>query len=556
MTAPRIRCAVFTRKSSEEGLDQDFNSLDAQHEACAAYIASQKHEGWKMLPARYDDGGISGGTLERPALQKLMDDIAAGRVDMVVVYKIDRLTRSLADFAKLVEQLEAANCSFVSVTQAFNTSSSMGRLTLNVLLSFAQFEREVTAERIRDKIAASKKKGLWMGGVPPIGYDPHPDPMRRELVVNDGEANVVRQIFALYGQHRCLNALTRAAAEAGLRSKRHQFASGRVQGGNIFSRGQIHKLLTNPVYIGRIRHKEQTFPGRHTGIITQDVWDEVQRMLQSASARRRGAAPGSRATGPTPLKGKFRDETGDLLTPSHTRRRGKRLGYYISNRLISGGTDPTGWRIPARSFEQAVLMCIVDHLADHARRHAVLPSADVATSSMASEAIDTLCSQLMADGLPSAASLISRGQIITGEILIDLDADALGRATRLKATNLMPELLCVRAPFTSRRRGVELKIIAGTACPRPDAAMIRGLRRAHLWTTGLKSGVPMRQLAKEAGVTERYIARLVPLSGLSPKIQIAILKGTQPADLTLERLVRYPLPLDWAEQEQMLEKGK
>ncbi|MEQ8708824.1 MAG: recombinase family protein, partial [Rhodospirillales bacterium] len=295
MTAPRIRCVVYTRKSSEEGLDQDFNSLDAQHEACAAYIASQKHEGWKMLPARYDDGGISGGTLERPALQKLMDDIAASRVDMVVVYKIDCLTRSLADFAKLVERLEAANCSFVSVTQAFNTSSSMGRLTLNVLLSFAQFEREVTAERIRDKIAASKKKGLWMGGVPPIGYDPHPDPMRRELVVNDGEAEVVRQVFALYRQHRCLNALARAAAEAGLRSKRHQFASGRVQGGNIFNRGQIHKLLTNPVYIGRIRHKEQTFPGRHAGIITQDVWDEVQRMLQSASARRRGAAPGSHA---------------------------------------------------------------------------------------------------------------------------------------------------------------------------------------------------------------------------------------------------------------------
>ena len=190
----RIRCAIYTRKSSEEGLDQEFNSLDAQHEACVAYVASQRHEGWKLLRRRFDDGGVSGGTLERPALQRLLVEVEAGRVGMVVVYKIDRLTRSLADFAKLVERLEAAGCSFVSVTQAFNTSSSMGRLTLNVLLSFAQFEREVTAERIRDKIAASKKKGLWMGGLAPLGYDPHPDPTRRELVVNDAESEIVRRI--------------------------------------------------------------------------------------------------------------------------------------------------------------------------------------------------------------------------------------------------------------------------------------------------------------------------------------------------------------------------
>ena len=227
MSRARIRCAIYTRKSSEEGLDQEFNSLDAQHEACTAYIASQRHEGWKMLPARYDDGGISGATLDRPALKRLLADIDAGRVGMVVVYKIDRLTRSLADFAKLVERLDAASCSFVSVTQAFNTSSSMGRLTLNVLLSFAQFEREVTAERIRDKIAASKKKGLWMGGIPPLGYDSHPDPNRRELVVNEPEAEVVRQLFDLYATHKCLNAVAREADRLGLRSKRHVFSTGR-----------------------------------------------------------------------------------------------------------------------------------------------------------------------------------------------------------------------------------------------------------------------------------------------------------------------------------------
>lgn len=288
MTKPTTRCAIYTRKSSDEGLDQDFNSLDAQHEACAAYIASQRHEGWKMLPARYDDGGISGGTLERPALQRLLEEIDSGRIDMVVVYKIDRLTRSLADFARLVDRLEAAGCSFVSVTQAFNTPSSMGRLTLNVLLSFAQFEREVTAERIRDKIAASKKKGLWMGGLAPIGYAPHPDPNRRELVVNEAEADTVRRIFQLYVEQGCLNATARAAEEEGLRSKHRVIANGRERGGEVLSRGQIHKILTNPVYRGLIRHGDKAWPGQHPAIIGEDLWDQVQSMLMAASARRRG----------------------------------------------------------------------------------------------------------------------------------------------------------------------------------------------------------------------------------------------------------------------------
>lgn len=280
----KIRCAIYTRKSTEEGLDQEFNSLDAQFEACAAYVASQRHEGWKLLPQRYDDGGISGGTLERPGLQQLLADIEAGRVDMVVIYKIDRLTRSLADFAKLVERMEAANCSFVSVTQSFNTSSSMGRLTLNMLLSFAQFEREVTAERIRDKIAASKAKGLWMGGLAPLGYDPHPDKMRRELIVNEEEAETVCALFQLYLQEGCLNATAKTAKEAGLFSKRRIFASGRVQGGTPFSRGQLHALLTNPVYRGLMRHKDKTWPGLHPAIIDEELWDEVQNKLQAASA--------------------------------------------------------------------------------------------------------------------------------------------------------------------------------------------------------------------------------------------------------------------------------
>ncbi|WP_170462245.1 recombinase family protein, partial [Ruegeria arenilitoris] len=283
----KVRCAIYTRKSSEDGLDQEFNSLDAQHEACAAYVASQRHEGWSLLPQRYDDGGLSGGTLERPALQRLLEEIDAGRIDMVVVYKIDRLTRSLTDFAKLVERLEQANCSFVSVTQSFNTSSSMGRLTLNVLLSFAQFEREVTAERIRDKIAASKKKGLWMGGNLPLGFDRHPDPKARTLVVNQEEASTVRRLFDLYAELRCLRRVAEQAAAEGLRSKRVVRTDGTVRGNCLLSRGQIYYLLRNPVYRGQIRHKDKLWPGQHPAIIGEDLWERVQERMRQASKRSR-----------------------------------------------------------------------------------------------------------------------------------------------------------------------------------------------------------------------------------------------------------------------------
>ena len=302
-------------------------ALDAQYEACTNYIASQRHEGWKFVNQRYDDGGVSGGTLERPALKRLLDDIEVGRIQMIVVYKIDRLTRSLADFAKLVEKLETHKCSFVSVTQAFNTSSSMGRLTLNVLLSFAQFEREVTAERIRDKIAASKKKGLWMGGVCPIGYDKDPDPQSRTLIVNKDGAKRVTTLFELYEQHGCLRMVEQEALDLGLRSKRHVYATGREAGGKPFSRGQIYHILRNPIYLGQICHKDKTWPGQHKAIIDQSLWDRVQEKLTAASQRkRRGASSKSdQEMDKVILTGKLFDETGDRLTPTHTTRRGWRL---------------------------------------------------------------------------------------------------------------------------------------------------------------------------------------------------------------------------------------
>src|SRR5262245_50286554 len=255
----RLRCAIYTRKSTEEGLEQDFNSLDAQREACAAFIASQKHEGWIMLPTRYDDGGYSGGTLERPALQRLLADISGSKADVVVVYKIDRLTRSLLDFAKIVEVFDAHSVSFVSVTQAFNTATSMGRLTLNVLLSFAQFEREVTGERIRDKIAASKKKGMWMGGYPPLGYDVKD----RKLVINEAEAETVRYIFQRYQEFGSVRLLKEHLDATRIVSKRRIAPDGHSYGGKPMTRGALYHTLQNRLYRGEIVHKAQAYPGEH-----------------------------------------------------------------------------------------------------------------------------------------------------------------------------------------------------------------------------------------------------------------------------------------------------
>jgi len=551
MSKPRIRCAIYTRKSSEEGLDQDFNSLDAQHEACTAYIASQRHEGWVAGKTRYDDGGISGGTLDRPSVQRLLDDIDAGLVQMVVVYKIDRLTRSLADFAKLVERFDAAGCSFVSVTQAFNTASSMGRLTLNVLLSFAQFEREVTAERIRDKIAASKKKGLWMGGVSPLGYDPHPDPKTRGLVVNVDEAETVREIFALYDKLACLNAVMHRANEMGLRSKLHRFKSGRVQGGNPFSRGQIYALLRNPIYIGKIRHKAKVWDGQHDAIIDIELWDQIQDKLQTASVRprSRNRSENSRTkNGTTLLTGKLRDETGDRLTPTHTTRHGRRLRYYISNRLISGGTDPSGWRLPAGQLEKAIADIIAKHIDKFACGHRILANADL----LAGDAIRGKASGLavrLSMGAPDPIrNLLAKGQIGQGRIRLVLNAAGLANELNLKPNEIDPTALQIEAPFALRRRGIEGKIVVGDREPEPDQTLLRALARSHAWTKDLRSGKLLTEIATATGHSESYVRTRAQLAFLSPEIQKEILAGRQPLDLTLERIVRKPIPLEWDAQ--------
>ncbi|MDU8913209.1 recombinase family protein [Aestuariicoccus sp. MJ-SS9] len=548
MAVPKIRCAVYTRKSSEEGLDQSFNSLDAQYEACAAYVSSQKHEGWVLAHDRFDDGGVSGGTLERPALARLLAEIEARRIAMVVVYKIDRLTRSLTDFAKLVERFDAAGCSFVSVTQAFNTASSMGRLTLNVLLSFAQFEREVTAERIRDKIAASKKQGLWMGGLPPLGYDPHPDTMVRELVMNVAEAETVRSLFTLYDEHGNITSVAREAAALQLRSKHHRFGSGREQGGCPLSTGQIHKILTNPVYRGLIRHKDWVWPGRHPAIVDEALWERVQAKLQAAARRPRGRRSDAETAC---LTGKLRDQTGDRLTPTHSLKAGRRHSYYISNRLISGGPDPTGWRLPARMLEARVAIAIADHIGQAVVEHRLLAMPDLRADPGLLEVARDLVRKLRAREPELLQRILVSGSISSGEITLKLDPEFLEEALHVAQDDLACDLLVFSVPVQLRRRGVEAKLVAGKEQSDPDPVLLRTLADAHRWVTALRNGTPLSRIAQDAGHHDVFIRTRGPLAFLSPRIQRAILEGTLPPELTLRRFLQRPIPLDWHEQERI-----
>ena len=554
----KTRCAIYTRKSSEEGLEQEFNSLDAQYDAGASYIASQKHEGWKLLSQRYDDGGISGGTMERPGLQRLLSDIDAGLIDMVVIYKIDRLTRSLADFARLVERLEQRGCSFVSVTQAFNTSTSMGRLTLNVLLSFSQFEREVTAERIRDKIAASKKKGLWMGGLAPLGYDPHPDKLIRSLVINEAEAKDVRTLFDLYLTHGNLRLVEEQAKRQGIRSKQRQDTKGRHTGGAPLSRGQIHHMLTNPIYKGDIRHKDKTYPGQHEAIVSVEIWEEVQIKLQEVSAKARGRGPHLNAsTLPTHgiLKGKLFDETGDRLTPSHTKSKGKYHRYYVSNRLISGGKDPSAWRIPADQLEQCVISAVASRITSTADNFTLIKNPTSEEIEKIKFTSENIVNKLNNRKYDLITKLVERATFSKGKLDLELSAHHLSAALNIEKNRLSTHLTSYTVPLTLRKRGVEAKLIAGELQSKPDQTLLSALSRAEGWIEQLKMGTMIAEIAAAQSCNESYIRKRIQLAFLSPELKLAILQGRQPVDLTLEKLTSTNIPRSWLEQRKRYKLG-
>ncbi|WP_445933604.1 recombinase family protein [Nitratireductor indicus] len=573
----RIRCAIYTRKSSEDGLEQEFNSLHAQREACAAYIASQKHEGWVQLPGHYDDGGLSGGNMDRPGLQQLLHDIDEGLVDQIVVYKIDRLTRSLTDFAKLVERLDAAQASFVSVTQSFNTSTSMGRLTLNVLLSFAQFEREVTAERIRDKITASKKKGLWMGGAIPLGYTPD----GRTLKIVEQEARIVRQLFDLYHEHGSVLEAMRQAERIGLRAKPRfrkrkakslgnddsshaDGASGRSaaetdeRGGKLvpFARSQIHYILTNPVYAGRIRHHEKIHAGQHPAIITPEAFDAVQMQLSAEASRTRNRSGSKPNT--SLLAGKLRDETGDRLTASHAAKKGRRYRYYVSNRLISGRgqaaeSASNGWRLPAKPLEDQLGKVVLAHL----RKHVAV---DLLQQPSAGEIAGILrildCDDATETSRQELALIldgIEQARVTPGEMQVVLQADAVAAILNVPADRLNAERLCFATAFQFRKRGVETKlVIAHTEKRAVDQVLIRNIARAHRYYDAVKEGSTIDEIAAREKLSRARIVQLIDLAFLAPDVLQSIIWGEQPVGLTSEWLQRNDLPSDWQAQRRLI----
>ena len=547
----KIRCAIYTRKSSEDGLEQEFNSLHAQREACAAYITSQKAEGWVLLPELYDDGGLSGATLKRPALQHLLNEPDEGRVDQIVVYKIDRLSRSLSDFARIVDRLDGAGASFVSVTQSFNTATSMGRLTLNMLLSFAQFEREVTAERIRDKIAASKRKGLWMGGNVPLGYDPN----GRTLTINEAEAMTVRAIYRLYHIHKTIFEVTNKARRLGLRSKRRTTPSGEVKGGNAIDRGHIYHILTNPIYAGRIRHKKQVFEGQHPAIIDPKEWDEIQSSLSNRSGHKRGVRA---AAHPSPLAGKLFDETGDCLTPSHSAKNGKRLRYYISRRLVTGKSKehPDAWRLPAPQLETSIARVVHNHLADQGILPKLLGKID-ATDVDQLQAKTKLLADTVAPRQSASkwSALISSAAISPGKLIVQLNSEVIADSLEVREDRIDGAHLRLEAAFQLRRKGVETKIILGGEPPELDEVLIRNIVKARNWFEAIKRGETFAKIAAREGISKRRIQDVVDLAFLAPDILQQVIAGTLPLQAASDVLIKRGVPGRWTEQRLLIKEN-
>ena len=557
-----VRCAIYTRKSSDEGLEQDFNSLDAQREACGAYVTSQKHEGWIELRERYDDGGFSGGNMDRPGLKQLLSDIQAKRVDVIVVYKVDRLTRSLADFAKIVEVLDDQGVSFVAVTQQFNTTTSMGRLTLNVLLSFAQFEREIAGERIRDKIAASKAKGMWMGGNVPLGYEVQD----RSLVINAIEAKKVRLIFQRYLELRSVHLLADELRARGIKSARRTTLDGKLIGGHPISRGNLYGMLRSPIYIGQVVHRGKAFPGLHQPIVGQDIWDQVQNFLNANRVTDRRKV---RARVPSPLSGVVFDSTGERLSPTHSSKNGVRYRYYVSSSSVRGRPrkDEVGrrWRIPALELEQTIVGSLRSLLEDESGLSALI-GLERMTPAEAKAALDAAVTFGEALNVEDPAKLreqmeqvLQRVEVGETSIEITVGIGSLRKVLGLQNTgDLGRESHKIVVPVRITKRGVEQKLIVGAdfVAPHiPDEALLTAIARAHSWVQEITSGrvADLNAVAKSECLPASYVRSHLPLAFLAPSIVMTVLEGRQPADLTLKHLMyRTQLPIDWSLQRRQL----
>ena len=519
MPAKRVRCAIYTRVSTEYGLDQEFNSLDAQQEAAEAYIRSQTHDGWTLVRNRYDDGGYSGGSTERPALQRLLADIRDHRIDVVVVYKVDRLTRSLADFAKLVELFDAHHVSFVSVTQQFNTTTSMGRLTLNVLLSFAQFEREVTGERIRDKIAASKRRGLWVGGMVPLGYVSRD----KKLVIEEKEADAVRTIFRRYLELGSIGLLLTDLRERGIVTKVRHLGDGRTLGGIPFTRGPLAYLLRNRFYIGEIDFKGDICPAEHPPILERDVFEAVQHRLALQSNSQGQARASSNAV----LMGRIFDDRGNRMSPSHSRKGARQHRYYVSSALIQGRPQTAGSvaRVPAAKIEAAIVEAVRGHIGP--------------------------------DALGDDAELI-RADVDRIEVRRTEIAITLRRQDHTSNDDQAAPVLTVpwsKSPHRTRR---EIIPIEGTssAATRPIRAdarvkLVTAIARGRQWLSDIESGsTTIDSIATREACSKRHIHMTISLAFLAPSLVKAAVEGRLPRGIGVARL--FDAPVAWSRQHQML----
>ena len=525
MSAPRpLRCAIYTRVSSDQGLEQDFNSLDAQREACEAYVKSQVGEGWKLVPDRYDDGGFSGGSLERPALRKLLEDVKAAKVDIIVVYKVDRLTRSLADFAKLVELFEARKVSFVSVTQSFNTTSSMGRLTLNVLLSFAQFEREVTGERIRDKIAASKKKGLWMGGIVPFGYRAE----NRQLGIEPEEARLVQQIFARYQELKSLPGLINELAGQGVKTRVRTLSSGKTVGGIPFTTGPLHHLLRNRLYLGEINHKGKSYPAEHRPIIDQQTFDTVQALLSEQRSRNNARYEASEAL----LIRRIFDDRGNRMSPTAANKGSKRYRYYQSWVIAQGRKEEAGTvsRVPAHEVEQVVCQEVRKFVLD----------AGIKTPS------DTEDHELV-------RSYLGRVMVRRNALELELRREPDEPSTEATETR---RIAWVR-PSPVRRREMLAPANITDQPVRPIRSeartkLISGIARGRRWLDQLMDGTVSltASIAAREGLSEKTVRSILSLAFLAPDIVQAAIDGRLPRGIGISQMTN--LPSDWNEQRRTL----
>jgi site-specific DNA recombinase len=565
-----VRCAIYTRKSSDEGLEQEFNSLDAQREASEAYIVSQRHAGWIALPDTYDDGGLSGGSMDRPALQRLLADVKNGKVQIIVVYKVDRLTRSLADFAKIVDVLDAHDASFVSVTQQFNTTTSMGRLTLNMLLSFAQFEREIAGERIRDKIAASKRKGMWMGGNVPLGYDVKD----RKLVANEAEASTVRKIFERYVELGSV-ALLRGELDArGIVSKRREGAQGAISGGKPFSRGALYLMLQNRLYRGEIAHQGSVYPGQHAPIVEEGLWQLAQEKLTD---NRRDRSLQTKAEAPSLLSGLVYDAEGERMTPTHANKGSKRYRYYVSASLIvkegkAGDTTPSSrsaaMRVPAGDLEALTIDRLRAFLVAQHELAGVLDAAGLDAKSFEQALKDAAVLAQSCQTKPReemtalVRAIIDRVVVTKDRLAIEISTEGL-----LAALGATPapehrhhrhgELVTLTFEMALRRAGKEkrLVIVGHGTDSHTNPALIALIAKAFAIRDELFSGSDpsVEAMTERLRVAKGYVASLLRLSYLAPAIVREILDG-QPLDLTPTRLLKLSkdLPHGWLEQRHYL----